>query len=72
MSFEEKDSDLKVGSNGIQASSGPAYGADALGPRSDVERTGGMEGYHDAGMSPTFVSQWPLTLTRQPSRLTDM
>jgi hypothetical protein len=51
MSFEEKDSDYKVGSNGIQASSGPAYGADALGPRPDVERTGGMEGYHDAGMS---------------------
>jgi len=55
MSFEEKDSDYKVGSNGIQASSGPAYGPDALGPRSDVEKNGGMEGYHDASMIPHFV-----------------
>jgi hypothetical protein len=54
MSFDEKDGYDKVGSNGIQASSGPAYGADAVLPKSDPERDGGVEGFHDGGMSLWF------------------
>lgn len=51
MSFDEKDSgEYKVGSGGIQASSGPAYGADAEANKSDLERTGGVEGFHDNGV----------------------
>jgi hypothetical protein len=40
MSFDEKDGYDKVGTNGIQASSGPAYGADAQLPKSDLEHNG--------------------------------
>ena len=40
MSFDEKDGYDKVGTNGIQASSGPAYGAEAQLPKSDLEHNG--------------------------------
>jgi len=41
MSFDEKDGYDKVGTNGIQASSGPAYGADAQHTKSDLEHNVG-------------------------------
>lgn len=41
MSIPEKDYEDKVGSNGIQASSGPAYGPDAPGRGSDEEKGSG-------------------------------
>jgi hypothetical protein len=45
MSVPEKDYEDKLGSNGIQASSGPAYGPDAVGRGSDEEKaSGGPDG----------------------------
>jgi len=60
MSFDEKDGYDKVGTNGIQASSGPAYGADAEVPKHDIERAGGVDRSHGRGMS-TQLLHTPMT-----------
>lgn len=58
MSAPEKDYEDKVGSNGIQASSGPAYGPDAVGRGSDEEKaSGGPDGTWGHINGGSFVSR---------------